>query len=142
MKTYLFVYGTLMSGESRNYSLRWFGKYVKDMIVHGFRLYHNFEGDYPVLRRTDNVHDIVVGELWELKGDSHDQLSTLSLLDDIEGVPYLYCRMSVTVASGVKAVTYCGNWNERNEWSGRGDLEAWPSGARWGSRRAAEYFEV
>lgn len=139
MRTYLFAYGTLMSGEFRNHFLKWFGKYVKEAVIHGFRLYYNSEGDYPVLRRTDGVSDIVVGELWELTGDSHDQLSTLSLLDGIEGVPYLYCRMSVTVESGVKAVTYCGNWNE---WNGIGDLEVWPSGVKWGSRRAADYFEI
>ena len=139
MKTYLFAYDTLMNGESTNYVMRYVGRYLKDIKVYGFKLYHNFEGCYPILKRTDNVHDIVVGELWELTGDSHDQLSTLSLLDGIEGVPYLYCRMSVTVESGVRAVTYCGNWNE---WNGIGDLEVWPSGVKWGSRRAADYFEI
>lgn len=129
MKTYLFVYGTPMSGESRNYSLRWFGKYVKDAVVHGFRLYHNSKYYYPVLRRTDDVSDIVVGELWELNGDSHDQLSTLSFLDDMEGVPILYNRMTVTLDSDTKAFVYCGNWDTWKD--GFGENDVWPSGMRW-----------
>ena len=132
MRTYLFAYGTPMSGESRNYSLRWFGKYVKEAVIHGFRLYYNSELDYPVLRRTDDVSDIVVGELWELNGDSHDQLSTLSFLDDMEGVPILYNRMTVTLDSDVKAFVYCGNWETwKNELD---ETDLLPSGVRWSSQ--------
>lgn len=132
MKTYLFVYGTLMSGERRHHLLRWFGKYVKDAVIHGFRLYHNSEGDYPVLRETDDVSDIVVGELWELNGDSHDQLSTLSFLDDMEGGPVLYSRMTVTLDLDVKAFVYCGNWETwKNELD---ETDLLPSGVRWSSQ--------
>lgn len=132
MRTYLFAYDTLMSGESRNYSLRWFGKYVKDAVIHGFRLYYNSKYDYPVLRETDDVSDIVVGELWELSGDSHDQLSTLSFLDDMEGVPILYSRMTVTLDSDTKAVVYCGNWETWK--NGLDETDLWPSGVRWSSQ--------
>lgn len=132
MRIYLFAYGTLMSGEFRNHFLKWFGKYVKEAVIHGFRLYYNSEGDYPVLRRTDGVSDIVVGELWELSGDSNVQLSTLSFLDDMEGVPILYSRMTVTLDSDTKAVVYCGNWETwKNELD---ETDLLPSGVRWSSQ--------
>lgn len=129
MNTYLFVYGTLMRGESRNNHLKYFGSYVKDVKICGFKLYHNTEGGYPVVRRTDNVTDIVVGELWELSGDSHDQLSTLSFLDDMEGVPILYNRITVTLEPGVKAVMYCGNWETWKD--ALAEDSVWPSGVKW-----------
>lgn len=134
MKTCLFVYGTLMSGESRNYTIRYFGRYVRDVCISGFRMYDYYEGGYPVVRRTDNVHDIIVGELWELSGDSHDQLSTLSFLDDMECVPILYNRITVTLDSDTKAFVYCGNWDT---WKNRlAEDSVWPSGVKWISDEA------
>ena len=132
MNIYLFVYGTLMSGESRNYTIRYFGRYVRDVCISGFRMYDYCEGGYPVVRRTDNVHDIIVGELWELTGDSHSQLAVLSYLDEIECVPALYHRMSVTVEPGIHAVMYCVNWDET--WrDGLAEDSVWPSGVKWNS---------
>lgn len=129
MNIYLFVYGTLMSGESRNYAIRYFGRYVRDVRISGFRMYDYYEGGYPVVRRTDNVHDIIVGELWKLTGDSHSQFAVLSGLDDIECVPVLYHRMSVTVEPGINAVVYCGNWET---WKDRlAEDDVWPSGVKW-----------
>lgn len=132
MNTYLFVYGTLMNGENRNFLLRHFGRYVRDVCISGFRMYDYYEGGYPVVRRTDNVRDIIVGELWELTGDSHSQLATLSFLDEIECVPVLYHRMSVTVESGIRAVMYCANWDET--WKDTlAEDSVWPSGVKWNS---------
>lgn len=132
MNTYLFVYGTLMRGESRNNHLKCFGNYVKDIKICGFKLYHNTEGAYPVARRTDDVTDIVVGELWELRGNSRTQHDTLHYLDYIEGVPVLYNRMIVTVGPDVKAVVYCGNWETWK--NGLNETDVWPSGVKWSGK--------
>ena len=134
MNTYLFVYGTLMRGESRNNHLKCFGSYVKDVKICGFKLYHNTEGVYPVARRTDDVTDIVVGELWELRGNSRTQYDILHYLDYMEGVPVLYHRMTVTVEPGVKAVMYCGNWETWKECLGEGAV--YPSGVKWSEQGA------
>lgn len=133
MKTYLFVYGTLMKGECRNDHLRYFGKYVKDVEISGFKLYYNAECAYPIARRTDDVADIIVGELWELKGNSRAQCGTLDYLDYIEDAPVSYYRMTVTVEPGVKAVMYCGNWKTQKK-RYLGEWVVWPSGVKWSSK--------
>ena len=121
-----------MRGESRNNHLKCFGSYVKDVKICGFKLYHNTEGVYPVARRTDDVTDIVVGELWELRGNSRTQYDILHYLDYMEGVPVLYHRMTVTVDSDTRAVVYCGNWET---WKNKLDeTDLLPSGVRWSSQ--------
>jgi len=87
MATHLFVYGTLMRGESRHRHLER-ETFVADVqSAAGYRLY--VAGDYPAL--VENAEGgSVVGELW-LVSDA-----ALRDLDDVEGVEEgLYARRRV-----------------------------------------------
>jgi gamma-glutamylcyclotransferase (GGCT)/AIG2-like uncharacterized protein YtfP len=87
MATHLFVYGTLMRGESRHRHLE--GEtFVADVrSAPGYRLFD--AGDYPALVE-DSEGVSILGELW-LVSDA-----ALRELDDVEGVDEgLYSRRRV-----------------------------------------------
>lgn len=87
MPTHLFVYGTLMRGESRHRHLAEETFVDQARSAPGYRLFDL--GDYPALVEDPDGLSIV-GELW-LVGDA-----ALRELDDVEGVDEgLYARRPI-----------------------------------------------
>lgn len=101
MPTHLFVYGTLMRGESRHRHLAG-SEFVADARTEpGYRLFH--VDDYPALV-ADIDGGTITGELWLVSND------TLRALDEVEGVEEgLYARRDVRLQAPfdtVAAETY------------------------------------
>ncbi|MFO1091706.1 MAG: gamma-glutamylcyclotransferase family protein [Planctomycetaceae bacterium] len=87
MPTHLFVYGTLMTGESRHRYLAAATLIGAARTTPEYRLFD--AGDYPALV-ADPVGQSIAGELW-LVGDD-----TLRELDEVEGTDEgLYARVPV-----------------------------------------------
>lgn len=89
MATHLFVYGTLMRGESRHRHLEGETFVAEVRSAPGYRLYD--AGDYPAL--VEDAGGVsIVGELWQVSD------SCLRELDDVEGVDEgLYARRRVSL---------------------------------------------
>ncbi|MFM7264554.1 MAG: gamma-glutamylcyclotransferase [Cyanobium sp.] len=96
----VFVYGTLRRGQSNHHLLagaRWGG----EQRLEGARL-HNL-GPFPMAIVSAHTRaDVVQGELWWVDA------ATLALLDRLEGVPRLYERRRLALASGPWAWVYLG----------------------------------
>ena len=96
----VFVYGTLRRGQSSHHLLagaRWGG----EQVLPGARL-HNL-GPFPMaIVSPETGADAVQGELWWVEAD------TLAQLDQFEGVPRLYGRRWLELASGQSAWVYLG----------------------------------
>jgi len=89
MSTHLFVYGTLMRGESRHRYLACQTFVADACSCPDYRLYD--AGDYPALVEQSGGTSIV-GELW-LVSDT-----ALRALDDVEGIDEgLYARRRITL---------------------------------------------
>jgi len=95
MPTHLFVYGTLMRGESRHRHLAG-SEFVADARTQpGYRLFH--VDDYPALVMDPDTS--ITGELW-LVSDG-----TLRVLDEIEGVDEgLYARRTVRLQAPFESI--------------------------------------
>lgn len=96
----VFVYGTLRRGQANHHLLagaHWGG----EQRLPGARL-HNL-GPFPMaIVGPDTAADAVQGELWWVDG------ATLAELDRLEGVPRLYERRRLPLASGQAAWVYVG----------------------------------
>ena len=93
----LFVYGTLMSGEPFHHRLMGKARFLtKAKTAPSYRLVDL--GEYPGL--VDEGDTAVVGELYEID----EALQTV--IDRLEGHPYLYHRSSLTLEDGSEATGY------------------------------------
>lgn len=120
MPTHLFVYGTLMRGESRHRHLAGQTFVAEAQTQPDYRLFN--VGDFPALVSASPGRPIA-GELWLVSDE------TLRELDDVEGTDEgLYARVPVHLPSpfdNVVAETYIylqsvdglpeinGNWRDR-----------------------------
>ncbi|MCH9651467.1 MAG: gamma-glutamylcyclotransferase [Deltaproteobacteria bacterium] len=92
----LFVYGTLLRGES-NHSLLGHARFVGETATQpGYRLVD--VGGYPGMF-TDG-EEVVVGELFEVDG------ATLEAVDELEGHPDYYRRIRIPLADRSEAWAY------------------------------------
>jgi gamma-glutamylcyclotransferase (GGCT)/AIG2-like uncharacterized protein YtfP len=123
MPTHLFVYGTLMRGESRHQHLAGSKFIAAARTQPGFRMFDC--GDYPALV-TATPGEVITGELWLVSDD------TLRALDEVEGIEDgLYARRPVRLQppwESIAAETYVylqgidglpeinGNWRARARW--------------------------
>lgn len=83
-KSKLFVYGTLKRGYGNHHILEG-STYLGNYELEGSTLIDL--GAYPgLIPAEDDVHDVVLGELYEIDDD------LLPRLDRLEGVPWLYTR--------------------------------------------------
>jgi gamma-glutamylcyclotransferase (GGCT)/AIG2-like uncharacterized protein YtfP len=112
----VFVYGTLMRGFDHPMSRRLAAsaEFLGEARCQG-RLY--MVAHYPGLLRSDDVADIVFGELYRV----HDDDELLAVLDEYESIgpgyaaPTLYLRetLSVTLADGAVAEAWTYIYNRR-----------------------------
>ncbi|WP_295846120.1 gamma-glutamylcyclotransferase family protein [Tardiphaga sp.] len=112
----VFVYGTLMRGFDHPMSRRLAAsaEFLGEARCQG-RLY--MVAHYPGLLRSDDVADIVFGELYRV----HDDDELLAVLDGYESIgpgyaaPTLYLRetLSVTLADGAVAEAWTYIYNRR-----------------------------
>ncbi len=92
----LFVYGTLMQGGSNHILLAGAELVGRDVTTEGFSMLDL--GAYPGLVRPGP--DQIAGELYRIPA------TLLPILDQFEGVPGLYLREKVPLASGHSAWCY------------------------------------
>lgn len=92
----VFVYGTLMSGES-NHSIMRNAEFLGEDIVEGAQLFHL--GTHPMLVRGEGI---VGGECYRIS------LKTLETLDRLEGHPEYYHRKQTCLKSGRQMYVYQG----------------------------------
>jgi gamma-glutamylcyclotransferase (GGCT)/AIG2-like uncharacterized protein YtfP len=87
-KHFLYVYGTLRTGQSNNHYLNG-QKFVQEAITApNYLLYDN--GFYPCMIESENGRAIK-GEIWEVTEE------TMNRLDQLEGVPTLYQRRTIKI---------------------------------------------
>ena len=92
----IFVYGTLLRGESNHDLLRGARFVGEAQTQPGFELYDL--GGYPgMVRGGDGV---VLGELWDVGA------KTLAALDELEQAPTHYQRVPILLQGSVQALTY------------------------------------
>jgi amino acid adenylation domain-containing protein len=91
----VFVYGTLMSNESRHYLIE-SNEFLEEDAIENSSLFDL--GEYPMLVSPGN--DTVFGECYRIP------LKTLQLLDKIEGHPYYYQRSWCYLKSKRRAIVY------------------------------------
>lgn len=99
-KEKVFVYGTLLSGESNNHLLVTSEK-LGDAQVEGLEM-HNF-GPFPACVLALTNEPVVKGEVWEVDKD------TFQRLDWLEGYPDFYDRVEVKTNLGIAWVYICEN---------------------------------
>lgn len=92
---FLMTYGTLMNGRSNHHYLR-NQRYVGTGKVNGYRLLDYIHPDYmqsifPVVFKTDNDEDSVVGEVYQCDDN------ILPRVDNLEGEGELYKRVNAIV---------------------------------------------
>lgn len=100
--TRLFVYGTLMTGQERNFYLS------RDKAqccgpartAPQYSLFRPLLADYPCLVEDKKRGKAVEGELWEVSE------SCLLALDSVEGVPALFQRRVIALENGEQALAY------------------------------------
>ena len=92
----LFVYGTLLRGES-NHALLGDAKPLGDVSTHpAYELAD--AGEYPAMLEGGSTR--VLGQLYEVP------TSRLSEIDEYEGAPELFVRVAITLSDGSKATGY------------------------------------
>ena len=98
----LFVYGTLMTGQSRNLYLTSGGAQClgKVRTAARYTLYRPLQADYPCLVEDEERDVAVEGELWEVSRPC------LESLDAVEGVPTLFQRRVITLEDGQQVQAY------------------------------------
>jgi gamma-glutamylcyclotransferase (GGCT)/AIG2-like uncharacterized protein YtfP len=94
--TYLFVYGSLLKGESHHHLLAKSIFLGRDALA-GMQLFDL--GEYPMIYPGSGT---VYGERYQIP------LSLLLVLDDFEDHPEIYQRQWLLLASGEKAWAYVG----------------------------------
>jgi gamma-glutamylcyclotransferase (GGCT)/AIG2-like uncharacterized protein YtfP len=95
-RTQVFVYGTLLAGESNHRYLAHARLITETKTVAAFRLYDL--GPYPGLVEVGS--DAVLGEVYDVDEP------TLATLDRLEGHPRFYVRKSIVLESGATVQTY------------------------------------
>lgn len=100
----VFVYGTLRPNQALYDSLRGFNPSHKPGRVQG-TLYMSGSGWYPVYKSEGNGY--VIGDVLTF---TEDQISTvMDILDGVEGVPYLYERITLKTEDKEEVYIYQGN---------------------------------
>ena len=120
---FLFTYGTLMQGESRAGIMRDLGfEKVCNYKANGFLMFHNFYGKYPIIFKSTDKNDVVIGEIYTNNTDNIEDFdfdideynnSILDILDNIEGVGVMYRRETITAKVKdrvIKPYIYMGNY--------------------------------
>lgn len=95
----VFVYGTLKSGNHRNRYLNGSKLLCEIKTTPKYMLYQPPGVDYPCMAESDQGV-AVEGELWDVPSQN------LTLLDAIEGVPYLFHRQTIKLEDGTEADAY------------------------------------
>lgn len=91
----VFVYGTLKQGFRLHRVLMENGRnsvFLGEDTICGFKMLNL--GAFPGIVPTSDPMDTVFGEVYVVSDE------TLEVLDDVEGVPYLYTRESVVTEAG------------------------------------------
>jgi gamma-glutamylcyclotransferase (GGCT)/AIG2-like uncharacterized protein YtfP len=100
---HLFVYGTLMSGKSRNHVLE--GLSYEKATLKGFKKVEPPSLGFPFIVRVSSYESEVLGEIYYQLTKEH-----WKIIDMIEGEGYLYQRIQVTIETlsqnNVKCSTY------------------------------------
>jgi gamma-glutamylcyclotransferase (GGCT)/AIG2-like uncharacterized protein YtfP len=114
----LFVYGTLKSGQRRDFYLTRAQSRLLGVArtVPKYRLIRPLFCDYPCLVEDAKRGRPVEGELWEVSPACLDDC------DSVEGVPHLFVRKPVDLEGGEPAEAYF--LRDR-------PFFAWNVGARW-----------
>lgn len=122
MDKFLFCYGTLMGGRSRNTILRkLFFTYESTCYLSKHTIKHYEKGNFPVALESENAFDMVRGEIWKFPDvDENLQDCIMSMLDEIEGNGVLYTRKCFDFKGG-KLYSYIGN---KNVWEQEGLIPA------------------
>ena len=87
----IIVFGTLRQYNKQSYMYYLGAKYLKTIKINGIQIY-NFANAYPV-NKLEFTTKPLVAELWQLKNPKND----LKVLDEYEGVPFLYKRKLIKV---------------------------------------------
>jgi len=98
----LFLYGTLMTGQRRNFYLTRDGaKCLGDArTAPRYALFHPLRTDYPCMVEDEREGVSVEGELWEVPEQC------LQTLDAVEGAPALFQRKLITLEDGQQVQAY------------------------------------
>ena len=88
----VFVYGSLRKGFGLHSALTSCGvDFVGTAKCYGMVMFDL--GSFPGILESENSDDVIVGELYKMDDSEY----ALGVLDQIEGVPYLYKRNKVMV---------------------------------------------
>jgi len=100
--TRLFCYGTLMTGQRRNFYLTRDGAQCLGTARTAPRyvLYHPLMADYPCMVEDERRGVAVEGELWDVP-DKY-----VESLDAVEGAPTLFQRRFITLEDGQEVQAY------------------------------------
>jgi gamma-glutamylcyclotransferase (GGCT)/AIG2-like uncharacterized protein YtfP len=98
----LFIYGTLLSGQRRNFYLTRDGaQYIGPARTSArYALFRPLLADYPCMVQDDKAGVAVEGELWEVLD------KTLKTLDFVENAPRLFQRRLITLEDGRQVQAY------------------------------------
>ncbi len=88
----VFVYGTLLSGESNNHRFLQTSVKKGNYALKGFTMYDL--GSFPACIQSLHYGDVVVGEVWEVTNE------VFQSLDYLEGYPRFYDRIEVDTFDG------------------------------------------
>jgi len=104
---YLFVYGTLMSGDRNHHLLDGF-KYVGKGKLSGAVMYS--AGGYPCVVDSPYENNIVHGEVYS---DEDDRADIWTRLDHLEGTPHMYKRVPrwIALSETVSIIAETYIWN-------------------------------
>jgi len=100
--TLLFIYGTLKTGQRRNFYLTRDGAQClgEARTAPKYALFRPLLTDYPCLVEDEKRGVAVEGELWEVSDKA------LETLDFVEGVPRLFQRRGITLEDGRQVQAY------------------------------------
>ena len=114
----LFVYGTLMTGQRRNFYLTRDGAQClgKARTAPRYVLFRPLLTDYPCMVEDEQRGVAVEGDLWEVSE------KCLESVDAVEGAPTLFQRRVITLEGGEQVQAYL---MSAKPWFGR------RMGSRW-----------
>ena len=114
----LFIYGTLMTGQRRNFYLTRDGAQCLGLgrTAPRYSLFRPLLTDYPCMVEDDKRGVAVEGELWDVSE------KCLESLDFVEGAPRLFHRSLITLDDGEQVQAYL---MSSKPWF------AWRLGSRW-----------
>jgi gamma-glutamylcyclotransferase (GGCT)/AIG2-like uncharacterized protein YtfP len=115
----LFVYGSLMTGQRRNFYLTRDGAQCLGpaRTARRYSLFRPLLADYPCMVVDERQGVAVEGELWDVSEKCLDSL------DFVEGAPRLFQRRVITLEDGQQVQAYL---MPSKPWF------AWRLGSRWG----------